>query len=96
MGMTAMKVRDLDDFTGSAALYRLSEPLVDLDWDDAERGRYEYVVVSATVVPYSAPETYIFPSNEDGEVVSWSELNGSFRGGLDHAKALRGAGYEVA
>lgn len=45
---------------------------------------------------FSGPETYIFPANEDGKVVHWAELEGSFRGGLDHERALRNAGFEVA
>lgn len=55
----------------------------------------EYVVVSASNVPFSGPETYIFAADEDGKIVRWTELDGSFRGELDHEKALRGAGYEV-
>ena len=55
----------------------------------------EYVVVSAADVMYSGPETYIFGADENGEVVDWLELPGSFRGKLDHVAALEGAGYEV-
>jgi hypothetical protein len=81
----ATLVRDnLPNFNGKAQLYRLSPPLGDI----------EYVVVSA-VVAYSGPETYIFPADESGEVTGWCELHGSFRGELDHAAALEGAGYEV-
>lgn len=54
-----------------------------------------YVVVSAADVPYSGPETYIFPSNEKGTILKYTELPGSFRGALDHARALRNAGYVV-
>jgi len=46
----------------------------------------------------SGPETYIFPAKKSGdifEVADWGELNGSYRGGFDHAEALKGAGYEV-
>lgn len=52
----------------------------------------EYVIVSAAVL---ANETYIFKANSNGEVVSWSDLNGSFHGALDHERALRNAGYTV-
>lgn len=86
------------NWQGDARLYKLSEPIPygDCLWDDeAEEQKTEFVVVSANTVMYSGPETYIFPTNEDGEVLSWLELSGSFRGGLDHAKALKGAGYEV-
>ena len=75
-------------------LYRLTPPLASDEWSDG--GPYEYVVVSAVVVEYSGAETYIFGANEAGEVVDWSELPGSFHGGLNHEAALTGAGYVVA
>lgn len=50
---------------------------------------------SAADVMFSGPETYIFPANEDSIVVHWGELEGSFKGGLDHERALRNAGFEV-
>lgn len=70
---------------GVAHLYRLSTPLEG----------HDHVVVSAIGPPYG-PETYIFASNEAGKVTNWGELRGSFKGALNHAEALRGAGYEVA
>lgn len=86
----AVHIRQLDGFTGDAALYRVSPAMRTYD----EREAYEYVVVSATFVS-GKPETYIFGSDEDGEVLNWLELPGSFRGGLDHEVALNGAGYRV-
>lgn len=55
------------------------------------------VVVSAANVMFSGPETYIFAATKDGKIKDgeWRELDGSYRGGLDHAEALRLAGYEV-
>jgi hypothetical protein len=81
---TATKVRDLDNFTGMAALYKLSKPL---------KG-YDYVAVSAAWF-YAQVETYIFPSNENGEVVDWGELPGSQCGVYNHETVLNDAGYEV-
>ena len=85
--MVATMVREFrnHEFTGEARLYRVDPPL------DGN----SFVVVSATVAPYSGAETYIFPANEDGTVRSWLELDGSYRGGLDHDEALRRAGYTV-
>lgn len=77
---------NLRDFRGSANLYRLDPPL----------SESEYVVVSASVVPYSGPETYIFPATEGGEIADGGELDGSYRGGLDHELALLNAGYVVS
>jgi hypothetical protein len=64
-------------------LYRLEPPYED----------YDFVVVSATVVPYSGPETYIFGADSNGEILKWLELPGSYRGGLSHETALKNAGY---
>ncbi|GAA4762320.1 hypothetical protein [Microbacterium gilvum] len=85
-------------WSGDARLYRLEPPLPAQDWDGNETGgEYSQVIVSAVVVQYTGkPETYIFPATADGEIASWNELPGSFQGDLDHAAALRGAGYEVA
>lgn len=80
---------------GDARLYKLMPPLVTAKYDDVVE-TYEFVVVSAADVPYSGPETYIFPADEQGHVTDWLELDGSFRGSLDHAEALRNAGYEIA
>ena len=92
MPNTATLVRDnLANFNGHAKLYKLSEPVT---FDDDHTT--DYIVVSASVVPFSGPETYIFPANKNGNVIHWCELDGSYRGGLDHAKALVNGGYEPA
>lgn len=98
---TAIKIKDLTGFRGQASLYKLSRPIpAQYTFDDEKEGTKlvettEYVVVSAAVFPYSGPETSIFPSNEEGVITSWGELNGSYRGGLDHYKALIRAGFFV-
>ena len=83
--MKAIEIKKLEGFTGDARLYRLNPSFYG----------HKFVVVSATVAPFSGPETYIFPADENGEVTSWGELAGSFRGELDHKKALGNIGYEV-
>lgn len=93
--LRAAFIKDLEGFTGKAKLYRLNPPIKYEDYISEEMIECEYVVVSAANAMYSGPETYIFHSNESGEVINWSELDGSFRGGQDHEKALLGAGYEV-
>lgn len=75
---------------GDGRIYRLSPPLTTEEGVEAE-----FVWVSAVIVPFGGPETYVFPCTEDGEVTDWTEQEGSYRGGLDHETALRGAGYEV-
>ena len=102
MSKTATFIKEAPDFRGDARLYAISPPLEGHSWDEDENGKYidtthqyEYVIVSATVVPFSGPETYIFGADATGKVLGWLELRGSFKGGLDHEKALRGAGYEI-
>jgi hypothetical protein len=82
---TATFVKNLTGWDGDARLYKCEPPL----------DGHDHVIVSAVVALFSGPETYIFPSNAQGEPKDYGELTGSFRGALDHAEALRGAGYEV-
>jgi hypothetical protein len=98
----AQFVKDLDNFTGEAKLYKV-RPAVKFtryDWHDgADRKPVEmateYVAVSAIISPFSGAETYIFPADKDGEIISWGELDGSYRGGLDHEQALLQGGYTI-
>ena len=91
----AVFVKNLEGWTGDAKLYKMLPPLVATDYDDKTVETHEFVIVSAAVAMFSGPETYIFPATEDGEAKNYSEMEGSYRGGLDHAEALRGAGYEA-
>lgn len=88
---TATMIKQLHGWTGDARVYALSEPM---GGDDG--ALHTHVVVSATVAMFSGPETYIFPSDSDGNISSWGELPGSTRGTLEHADALEGAGYAIA
>ena len=97
---TATLVRKLKNYRGDARLYRLSEPVPysGLFREDNEAApTTDHVIVSATVVGYGeGPETYIFPAAAEGDQpVSWLEMDGSFKGGLDHEVALRRLGFEV-
>lgn len=93
---TATFLRSLDGFTGDARLYQLSTPVEYESRTDDGQATTSFVIVSATVVMFSGPETHIFPANANGEVVAWGELDGSYKGGLDHEAALAGAGYSIA
>jgi len=85
-------------FSGDAKLYRLSEKVgYDWDWDTEIFLKHtEYVIVSALRVAFSGPETYIFPADHDGNVISWCELGGSFKGELNHERALHNIGFLIA
>lgn len=69
-------------------LWSLSEP----------HGKHDHVVVSS--IPFAPDtgrsETLIFGATEYGGIVDFMDLDGSYRGGEDHEKALRGAGYDIA
>lgn len=78
-------------FSVDARLYRVDPPMPGYDENDPLT---EYVVVSASS-RFNSPETYIFAADAKGKVTNWLELPGSFQGRLDHAKALKGAGYEI-
>lgn len=85
---------------GDWKLYKLDPPMKYERWDDDTNDGYieketEHIIVSAAIV-FGEPETYIFPSDENGSVTSWGEMPGSFKGALDHEEALRNAGYTVA
>lgn len=92
---TAVFIKYAEGMRGDARLYKLDPPIVEEDYEGTI-DVYEYVIVSATTVDFSGPETYIFGANENGEVISWTELDGSFRGGLDHTQALDNAGYSIS
>ena len=92
---TATYIKRVLGATGDMRLYRLDPPISGEDYEGRSL-TFEHVVVSATVVPFgSGPETYIFGCDSEGESIDYGELDGSFRGGLDHAQALRNAGYEI-
>jgi hypothetical protein len=73
------------DARGEGRVYKVTPPL---------EGN-KYVWVSAVVAMFTGPETYIFGCDKDGEVKNFSELQGSYRGGLNHEEALSNAGYQV-
>ena len=84
--MKAILVKDnLKGFTGHAALYRMEPPL----------DGHDFVIASASILVPTGPETYLFPADAEGNVVSWLEMDGSYRGGLSHAKAFAGVGYSI-
>ena len=106
MTVTATVIRKyLPNWNGKAHLYKLSEPITVIDaWDPAvgEKFTFEtkYVIVSAANVSIpgyggGGPETYIFPADVSGNVMTWTELPGSFRGGMDHKAAIEQAGWEL-
>jgi len=99
MTKTAKFIRTLTEgFRGTAKLYAVSPRIKYRTWNDSldEVAKTAgFVVVSAADVPYTGPETYIFPADEKGEIVDWGELDGSQRGKVSHEHVLIEAGYEL-
>lgn len=89
----------LKNFRGDARVFKLSEPHAYESEDDEKAPEtYEHVLVSAAIVAFEGPETYIFGAKQvDGKwrVNNWVEMDGSFKGALDHEKALQNAGYKL-
>ena len=84
--MKAILVKDiLKGFTRHAALYRMEPPL----------DGHGFVIASAASPTPAGPETYLFPADAEGDVVSWTKMDGSYRGGLSHAEAFAGVGYSI-
>jgi len=84
----ATHLQELDSISATGAeqrVYRCDPPL-----DGSE-----YVCVSAVNAMFGGPETYIFSCTKEGHITGWGELTGSFRGELNHEKALKNAGYEI-
>ncbi len=90
MKATLIPCPELQSWTGDARLYRLDPPLT----YDAGLTT-EYVIVSAVIAPFTGAETMLFASDAHG-VAGDSDVAGFTRGSLDHAAALKAAGYTIA
>lgn len=83
-----------EGFRGEARLFQTDFPVVWEDWEDGDdenrlvKHETFFVVVSATRPLFSNAETFIFPADETGKVLSWLELPGSITGVWDHEAAL--------
>jgi len=90
----AMFIKKIEIGAGDALLYKLSDPV---EFNDAGVRKQTFtVVVSATTMPHNKQKVaQIFPCDDDGNILSWQEAQGSQKGTLDHEKALEAAGYEV-
>lgn len=84
MKKTAKFIKDKISEVGAIQrLYKMTPPLEG----------HEYVIVSAVNAMFSGPETFIFPADENGKITNFFELDGSFKGSLEHKEALDNAGY---
>lgn len=88
MAITAEFVKEITGNRADQRLYSLSEPYDVKSWADGTVERTITHVVTSAVSTYSGPETYLFAADEEGDVIDWMELPGSFRGSLDHDAAI--------
>jgi hypothetical protein len=79
-----------------ARLYRVRPSMTLEGWGEGYPKRSLYVVVSGSKLPgLRQPETFIFLADDTGKILDWLECDGSFQGSIDHAKALKNAGYDI-
>ena len=86
-----------DKFNGYACVYKLSESVpYNFDWDtDKYLDETLYVVISAANVPYSGIETFMFPSDKDGNILDWGEMSASEKGTLSHQDIIDNTSWEL-
>ncbi len=56
---------------------------------------HKWIITSAKDIPFTGPETYMFGADENGHIVEWDELEGSYRGGLEHRICFQNIGYNT-
>lgn len=86
---TAKVIKDLSsEFQGKALLYSLSDPVTFRD-DEHKHHKTNFVIVSQILnSEIGTNETFVFPSDEEGEVWAWHELKGSTYGQAHHSTVL--------
>ena len=55
----------------------------------------KYVVTSVSNLARLGEETYMFAADEQGNIIDWSELEGSYRGEQDHHNCFKNIGYST-
>jgi len=80
----AMFMRRVKIGTGDALLYKLSDPI----------NESTNVIVSAASSSIGGKRATIFPSDEEGNILSWKSL-AEAKDTLDHEVPLVNLGYEV-
>ena len=71
------------EFVGYAALYRVCPPV---------KG-HDFIVISSTD-KMGGEEVLAFPSNAEGSILAWSEIEG-IAGSLDHRELIERMGYNT-
>jgi hypothetical protein len=90
MTIKAEFVQELDGWRGDVQLYKLSEPV------ESPSGEMTSHVAVSGIDNEWGTETYIFACDEHRENVDFLEMEGSFRGSIDHEAAIMGAGWVLS
>jgi len=93
---TAKFIRDIEGWKSNAKLFKVTPKI---EWDNlsGSKPKTEYVIVSAISFAFDTgqPETFIFPSDKEGNPLNMLELDGSSRGTTSHEEVLNNAGYKI-
>lgn len=69
-------IKDISErFSGTAYLYKVDPPVEYLETEESSK-LTSYVCASATNVPLMGPQVFVFPANENGELLDWGEIGG--------------------
>jgi len=80
-------IKDISErFSGTAHLYKVDPPVEYFDSEESSN-LTPYVCASATTVPLTGPQVFIFPADENGEFLDWGEIGGR-KGTLDIEKVM--------
>lgn len=80
-------IKDISErFSGTAHLYEVDPPVEYLESEETSSLTH-YVCASATMVPLLGPQVFIFPADENGELLDWGEIGGR-KGTLDIEKVM--------
>ena len=82
--LTATFVKDLTGWQSSAKLWELSREVEDGYCEVTTR-----FIITSKVIAYSGPETYIFPSDPEGDPLSMLEMPGSMKGVVSHEESIK-------
>ncbi len=78
-----------DDFVGTAYFYRIKPKI---KWYDEDNRVH---VTSFIVVSSTSSETFIFPANKKGQILSWEQLDGSVNEPIYPHRLLENLGYKI-
>ncbi len=81
-------IKDISErFRGTAHLYQVEPPVEYIESEENSK-LTPYVCASATMLPLGGPQVFIFPADENGELLDVGEIGGR-KGTLDIEQVMR-------